>query len=200
MITPADSEKNATPKPLKLLAFSAEDFRILSGLLQDSILALENASWQKKAKRFTIPLSRFCWEVVRQNENKLFRVASCLVIDGVVRAQYRGLQNLQKKSQQKNAQQEKTKSSSAKIVELLACEFLHHDSIRFTFSGGSELCLFNSEAGAQVPSGATTDNNEAENNEDKKSANYTPSHQPLRARLTDVGEPHEAQSIPQHDL
>ena len=48
--------------PLRLLAADAEDLAILSAALQDSILRPADIVWEKKARRLTIELSRFCWE------------------------------------------------------------------------------------------------------------------------------------------
>ncbi len=143
-------------KPLRLLAQNSEDFRILSGLLQDSVLVPANVRWQKKANRFTMPLSRFCWELVEQSSSSFFRIASCLVVEGVERAQQRGFK----------------KGAQAEVVNLLACELLATGDLRFTFSAEAELCLFGAREEAT----------------------------PLLARLTDIGEVQEAQSIPQHRL
>lgn len=150
------SSSQVSSKPLRLLAQNGEDFRILSGLLQDSILVPANVRWQKKAKRFTMPLSRFCWELVGQSKNSFFRVASCLVIEGVETAQQRGFK----------------KDDKEEVVALLACELLANEGLRFTFSGGAELCLLGEQA---------------ETNS-------------ILARLADIGERQETQSIPQHSL
>ena len=150
------SSSQVSSKPLRLLAQNGEDFRILSGLLQDSILVPANVRWQKKAKRFTMPLSRFCWELVGLSKNSFFRVASCLVIEGVETAQQRGFK----------------KDDKAEVVALLACELLATEGLRFTFSGGAELCLLGEQA---------------ETNS-------------ILARLADIGERQETQSIPQHSL
>lgn len=56
------STDGAKSAPLRLLAEDAEDLAIMSAALQDSILRPADIVWEKKARRLTIELSRFCWE------------------------------------------------------------------------------------------------------------------------------------------
>lgn len=58
--TPAPPK--AAPEPLRLLAEDADDLMVVSAALQDSILRPADIAWEKRARRLTIELSRFCWE------------------------------------------------------------------------------------------------------------------------------------------
>lgn len=48
--------------PLRLLAEDGDDLAIVSAALQDAILRPADIVWEKKARRLTVELSRFCWE------------------------------------------------------------------------------------------------------------------------------------------
>ena len=165
----------SVPKPLRLLAESAEDFRILSGLLQDSLLVPQQLRWQKKLGRFSLPLSRFCWELAvgaREDSNVFFRVASELVVEGVVSARYRGFDSLLVAEDAEgvaNAEEGGTASSSS-LANLLAVELAEGPCLRLTFSEGLELCLRGDE-------GMGLD---------------------LRARLTDSREVQRTDKLPSH--
>ncbi len=165
----------SVPKPLRLLAESAEDFRILSGLLQDSLLVPQQLRWQKKFGRFSLPLSRFCWELAvgeREHSNVFFRVASELVVEGVVSARYRGFDSLLAVEDSSNAEEGSTTSSpsSSSLANLLAVELAEGPCLRLTFSEGLELCLSGEET---MPLA-------------------------LRARLTDSREVQRTDKLPSH--
>ncbi len=162
----------SVPKPLRLLAESAEDFRILSGLLQDSLLVPQQLRWQKKIGRFSLPLSRFCWELAvgaREDSNVFFRVASELVVEGVVSARYRGFDSLLVGEGVANAEEGSTAASSS-LANLLAVELAEGPCLRLTFSEGLELCLRGDDAMALD----------------------------LRARLTDSREVQRTDKLPSH--
>lgn len=48
--------------PLRLLAADAVDLQIMSAALQDAIMRPVDIRWERKARRLTLVLSRFCWE------------------------------------------------------------------------------------------------------------------------------------------
>ena len=48
--------------PLRLLAADAIDLQIMSAALQDAIMRPVDIRWERKARRLTLVLSRFCWE------------------------------------------------------------------------------------------------------------------------------------------
>ena len=48
--------------PLRLLAEDADDLQIISAALQDAVMRPVDIRWERKARRLTLVLSRFCWE------------------------------------------------------------------------------------------------------------------------------------------
>ena len=72
----------AKPQYLKLQAKDLEDFKTISALTQDSLVALRDISWESRESRFTCLLSRFCWERhndLRDYPQKNMRVRSALM-------------------------------------------------------------------------------------------------------------------------
>jgi len=49
-------------KPLKLRVKDADDLTVLSSLLQDALLPLQDMTFLQKERRFVMVLNRFCWE------------------------------------------------------------------------------------------------------------------------------------------
>ncbi len=162
------------PKPLRLLAESAEDFRILSGLLQDSLLVPQQLRWQKKLGCFFLPLSRFCWErATDERQSVFFRVASELKVEGVVSARHKGFETMLA------ARSTSQSDPASSLANLLAVELAEGPCLRLTFSQGLEICLWG----------------EAQENDSSKS---TPRLPPLRARLTDTKEVQRTDKLPSH--
>lgn len=50
------------PPPLRLLAYDADDLRIISAALQDAVLRPVDIQWEMASRQVTVALSRFCWE------------------------------------------------------------------------------------------------------------------------------------------
>ena len=72
--------------PLNLGALEVEDLSVLSSLSQDAVFSASDLTWQPKARRFAILLSRFRWEdrLAAERRGRPFeRVQSILVIDCV---------------------------------------------------------------------------------------------------------------------
>ena len=176
------------PKPLRLLAESAEDFRILSGLLQDSLLVPQQLRWQKKLGRFSLPLSRFCWELALGEHNNLFfRVASELVVEGVVSARHKGFESMLASQSTRGAQKS---SSPSSLASLLAVELAEGPCLRLTFSQGLELCLW---GGAEKNSSQATPFSPF-----PSPPSSPPPPSTLRARLTDSREVQRTDKLPSH--
>ena len=49
-------------KPLKLRVKDADDLTVLSSLLQDALLPVQDMTFLQKERRFVMVLNRFCWE------------------------------------------------------------------------------------------------------------------------------------------
>ena len=176
------------PNPLRLLAESAEDFRILSGLLQDSLLVPQQLRWRKKLGRFSLPLNRFCWEMVTdEHNNPFFRVVSELVIEGVVSVRHKGFEGL---LADKNTQA----LANLLAIELaikLPLELKEGSCLRLTFSQGLEICLWG-EVAKDAPKVASPP---------PPTLLSTPPPTPpptLRARLTDSREVQRTDKLPSH--
>lgn len=56
------AQGKAEALPLRLLAADAIDLQIMSAALQDAIMRPVDIRWERKARRLTLVLSRFCWE------------------------------------------------------------------------------------------------------------------------------------------
>ncbi len=67
---------------MQLLAASADDLLVVSALVQDGIARIRDLQREAAARRFTIGLNRFRWEVVSEGKQPA-RVRSGLMIEGV---------------------------------------------------------------------------------------------------------------------
>lgn len=79
---------DAEPRPLALRAEDADDLRIMSALLQDSVLPGSEISYDPRARRLALLLNRFRWEdadMARAQGRVFERVRSVLVINDVLR-------------------------------------------------------------------------------------------------------------------
>lgn len=74
--------------PLRLLAEDSDDLTIISAAAQDSIFQVNDATWHKATRRFTLRVQRYVWEIA-DTKKKGQRVWAVLSFEGVlgVRAQ-----------------------------------------------------------------------------------------------------------------
>ena len=77
-------------RPLRLIAESAEDVVVLSGLAQDAVFVLSEASWQTDKRRFAILINRFRWEDHAPSKPPE-RARALLVFDDVTHVVSQGL-------------------------------------------------------------------------------------------------------------
>ena len=54
--------EDSMDKPLRLIAFDAEDLQVLSTMTQDAVWQGEQMTWHAQERRFAILLNRFRWE------------------------------------------------------------------------------------------------------------------------------------------
>lgn len=54
--------EDASERPVRLLAQSAEDLEVVSALLQDAVAKAEDFAWLRRKRRFVMVLNRFRWE------------------------------------------------------------------------------------------------------------------------------------------
>jgi len=81
-------------RPLRLVAFDAEDLNILSAAVQDSVFPITEMRWQKSPRRFGVLLNRFRWESTEAAKRKgrpVERVQSVLAVDNVARVSTQGI-------------------------------------------------------------------------------------------------------------
>ena len=82
------------PGPLALRAEDAEDLTIISALVQDSVLAVSDISWDRRGRHLALLLNRFRWEdaaAAEREERPYERVRALLVIKDVLRVQSDGI-------------------------------------------------------------------------------------------------------------
>ena len=75
-------------KPLRLIAFDAEDLQVLSAMTQDAVLLVAQMAWQSSERRFALLLNRFRWEA--RGASQAERVQSVLSFEDVKAVQTQG--------------------------------------------------------------------------------------------------------------
>ena len=75
-------------KPLRLIAFDAEDLQVLSAMTQDAVLPVAQMAWQSSERRFALLLNRFRWEA--RGASQAERVQSVLSFEDVKAVQTQG--------------------------------------------------------------------------------------------------------------
>ena len=75
-------------KPLRLVAFDAEDLQVLSAMTQDAVLPVAQMAWQSSERRFALLLNRFRWEA--RGASQVERVQSVLSFEDVKAVQTQG--------------------------------------------------------------------------------------------------------------
>lgn len=73
--------------PLKLLAQSADDLKVLSSALQDAALKVGDIAYLPKERRLAAVLNRYRWEDGKRTKKAGERVRTGLHFDGVLKAQ-----------------------------------------------------------------------------------------------------------------
>lgn len=67
---------------LHLIGHDAEDIPVLSALMQDAVVRIDDVAFDARAHRFVLVANRFCWE-----KSEPARTRTALRVEGVVRAQ-----------------------------------------------------------------------------------------------------------------
>jgi len=112
-------------KKLKLVARDADDMKVLSACLQDSVMKIADMAHLSEARRFVLMVNRYCWE----NDTQPMRARAGLQFIGV------------EKVQLKHINQQRVDG----VLSVLAVEFVEADApagvISIIFSGGGEIRL-----------------------------------------------------------
>lgn len=77
--------------PLNLGALDAEDIKVVSALVQDSVFPITEMKWSAKQRRFGLLLNRFRWEEGARVTSSPERVQSLLAFDGVLNVSSQGI-------------------------------------------------------------------------------------------------------------
>ena len=77
--------------PLNLGALDAEDLKVVSSLVQDAVLPVEEMRWDTKAGRFALLLNRFRWEDGPAHGTRPERVQSVLSFGTVLSVASNGI-------------------------------------------------------------------------------------------------------------
>jgi hypothetical protein len=80
--------EDSMDKPLRLIAFDAEDLQVLSTMTQDAVWPGEQMTWHAQERRFAILLNRFRWEA--HGAAQAERVQSVLSFEDVKAIQTQG--------------------------------------------------------------------------------------------------------------
>lgn len=89
MVEDARFEDGAA-RPLRLIAETAEDVSVISGLVQDAVFPVGEMSWRAGKRRFAILVNRFRWEDAAP-KRAAERAQAVLAFDDVLRVSTQGL-------------------------------------------------------------------------------------------------------------
>ncbi len=123
-------------RPLRLIARDSDDLKVISALVQDSVLGARDLSFSGRKRRFTLLLNRFRWEdrAAAQAAGRAFeRVRAVLDFTDVTRVTHQGLD-------QRDADT---------VLSLLAVEFNANDAtdpaspgrVQLIFAGDGVIAL-----------------------------------------------------------
>lgn len=116
-------------KPLRLVAEDAEDLKVMSAAVQDSVARAGALKYDSRQRRFSIELNRYRWEAGDKPDSKQ-RVRAILAFDGVLGVKTRAV----------------SKADPELILSLLSASFDADDEppggeISLLFAGDGELRL-----------------------------------------------------------
>lgn len=86
--------EDGAERALHLVAREAEDMRVISALVQDAVFPSTDMTWDRRARRFGVLLTRFRWEdrAAAEVEGRGYeRVRAVLWFDDVVAVQSQGI-------------------------------------------------------------------------------------------------------------
>lgn len=90
--------EDGVQRPLTLLAEDAEDLTVVSALLQDAVIPMQEISWQPRLRRFALLVNRFRWEDVDGVTGRRApeRVQCLVVVDDVRSVATQGIDRSEK--------------------------------------------------------------------------------------------------------
>lgn len=87
--------EDAREGPLRLRALDAEDLKVVSSLVQDSVFPASEMAWDRTHRRFGVLLNRFRWEdreAATRRGRDFERVQSVLSVEDVVAVRSQGVE------------------------------------------------------------------------------------------------------------
>ena len=85
-------------KPLKIMAKNPQDLDILSACLQDALIPLKEATYDKTQKRFVLLANRYKWEEGHLPQKEGARTHAGISFENIEEAQFTGLDFLKKRT------------------------------------------------------------------------------------------------------
>lgn len=89
------SFEDGAEKPLRLVAFEADDLNVVSSLAQDAVFPANEMAWRSKDRRFAILINRFRWEDATAAERRsrpFERVQCVLTVENVTKVRSQGIE------------------------------------------------------------------------------------------------------------
>lgn len=86
--------EDGAERPMHLVARDADDLAVISALVQDAVFPATDMTWDRRARRFGVLLTRFQWEdrAAAEAERRAYqRVRALLWIDDVLAVQTHGI-------------------------------------------------------------------------------------------------------------
>lgn len=93
MTKDARFEDVSADEPLRLVAFDADDLKVVAALAQDAVFPASEIRWLPRERRLAILLNRFRWEDkdAAEREGRPYeRVRSLLIVDNVLKVSSQG--------------------------------------------------------------------------------------------------------------
>lgn len=114
--------------PLRLIAKDLEDIKVLSSCVQDAILPLKEMAFIPEEQQFALLIQRFCWEytgtnTAEINQDHIKRIQSALIFSHISSYEALGIEE------------------NMDILELLAIQTHHKNSMTLDFAGGASINL-----------------------------------------------------------
>jgi hypothetical protein len=86
--------EDAGGRPLRLIAYDAEDLGVVSAAVQDAVFPITEMRWQRSQRRFAVLLNRFRWEdrdAAERRGRPVERVQSVMMAEDVLRVSTQGI-------------------------------------------------------------------------------------------------------------
>lgn len=124
--------EDASDQPLRLLAETPEDLKVMAALCQDAVGKVSDGVWLPRKRRFVLQMNRFRWEdrdAAERAGRPFERVRSALTLENAAKVQARGLDAFDREA----------------VWSLLDVAFDAGEdgagTVRFVMAGGAEIAV-----------------------------------------------------------